>query len=371
MRTPSVLHVITKLDVGGAQTHLVELVLGQVEAGYEVGVVAGRTGPATEHLRDAGVPVRVAAELADAHGRLSLRRAVAEVADSIRQVRPELVHGHSSHGGLTARLAARRVRVPSVYTAHGWPFQRGAAARQRGMSFVGEFIGGHVGDAVIVLTEAERQLALRARVVSARRVFVVPNGIADVPPELRRSRSDWDDRRPTMVMVARFAPPKQQADLIRIAETLTDLPWTLRMVGDGPELTECAGIVATSPSLSDRVEFLGERDDVAVVLAESDIGILWSKYEGLPMSVMEYMRAGLCSVTSDLPGTRVLLGDGAAGVLADTAADLATRLRELLSDRPLLDDFGTAARERFVSSYTREAMVAATETVYATVLSRR
>ena len=69
------------------------------------------------------------------------------------------------------------------------------------------------------------------------------------------------------------------------------------------------------PSLRGRVAFLGHRDDVAEILAASDVGVLWSRYEGLPISVMEYMRAGLCCVASDLPGVRALFGEQSAGLV--------------------------------------------------------
>lgn len=362
-------HVITKLDVGGAQTHVVELALGQVSAGHRVDVVTGLDGPAARRLAASGVPVTVVPELAAAHGRVSQRAALRAVTSALAGVRPDLVHGHSSNGGLAARLAARRLRRPSVYTAHGWPFQRGAPWKQRVMSFAGEFVGGHVGDAVIVLTEAERQRAVRARVVPTARLHVVPNGIADVPAH--QQRASRGGHAPVLVMVARFAPPKLQAELVDTLAQLADRPWTLRLVGDGPQLDVCRARVAAHPGLHDRIEFLGHRDDVADVLAASDIGVLWSRYEGLPISVMEYMRAGLCCVASDLPGTRELFGPERAGIVAVSGDELAAALGTLLGDPARIDELGRRARRRYAARYSVDALVAATEAVYETVLRRR
>jgi glycosyltransferase involved in cell wall biosynthesis len=362
-----VAHVITKLDVGGAQTHVVELALGQVAGGHRIDVVAGVGGPAADRLTALGVPVLIVPELGDSRGRVSQRAAVAAVTLALGRIAPDLVHGHSSNGGLAARMAARRLRLPSVYTAHGWPFQKGAAWKQRLMSFAGEFVGGHLGDAVIVLTEAEQRRARRARVVPGDRLWVVPNGIADVPPELRRT-GPLGDRAPTLVMVARFAPPKLQTELVVALAELADEPWTLRLVGDGPQLDECRSAVERL-GLGGRVEFLGHRDDVAEVLASSDIGVLWSRYEGLPISVMEYMRAGLCCVGSDLPGVRELLGrDG--GMVARSAVGLGEALRRLFADRTDIDALGTTARNRYVERFSAESMVAATDAVYAAVRAR-
>jgi glycosyltransferase involved in cell wall biosynthesis len=364
-----VAHVITKLDVGGAQTHVVELAVGQAAAGYRIDIVAGRGGPAAERLAAAGLAVRIVPELGASHGRLSQRAALSAVTRALGAIRPDLVHGHSSNGGLHARLAARRLRLPSVYTAHGWPFQKGAQWRQRIMSFAGEFVGGHVGGAVIVLTEAERDRAARARVVPRSRLWVVPNGISDVPPDLRRRRT-FVDGEAALVMVARFAPPKLQAELAAALAAATDVPWRLRFVGDGPELAASRAQVEATPSLRGRVEFLGHRDDVADILAGSDVGILWSRYEGLPISVTEYMRAGLCCVASDLPGVRALFGDEPAGLVVASDDQLPGTLVALLTTPGRLDTFGQRARARFESRYSVDAMVAATANVYAGSVGR-
>lgn len=364
--TFDVAHVITKLDVGGAQTHVVELALGQVAAGHRVSVVAGLGGPAAQRLADEGVPVRIVAELGSSHGRLSQWAAFGAVHAALAANPAEIVHGHSSNGGLAARIAARRLKLPSVYTAHGWPFQKGASWKQRAMSFGGEFLGGHLGDAVIVLTEVERDRAVRGRVVPAGRLWIVPNGIHDVRPAQQRG-GPLGERTPVLVMVARFAPPKQQTELVAALAGLVELPWVLRLVGDGPELASCRAM-ATSAGLLERVEFLGHRDDVADVLANSDIGVLWSRYEGLPMSVLEYMRAGVCCVGSELPGVRELLGD--AGVVAASASELRAALRTLLASPDQIDELGARARRRYVEHFSAEAMVSATDEVYAAITGR-
>jgi glycosyltransferase involved in cell wall biosynthesis len=357
-----VAHVITKLDVGGAQTHVVELALGQVAAGYRTDLVSGSSGPAAQRAIDAGIPVRIVPELGSSYGRVSQRGALTAVTEAIQEIRPDVVHGHSSHGGLHARLAARRLRLPSVYTAHGWPFQRGAPWEQRLLSIAGEWVGGHIGSAVIVLTDAERDRALTARIAPRDRLWVIPNGIGDVPQAARRTRT-FGGRPAALVMVARFAPPKLQAALVAQLATVVDLPWTMQFVGDGPDLPICRAEVDARPSLHGRVFFLGHRNDVAEILATSDIGMLWSRYEGLPISVLEYMRAGLCCIGSDLPGVRALFGAEGAGVVA-AASDLPGVLTDLLTAPGRLDELGTKARARYESQYSVSAMVAATGQVY-------
>jgi glycosyltransferase involved in cell wall biosynthesis len=365
-----VAHVVTKLDVGGAQTHVAELAIAQRSNGIDVRVIAGLDGPAADRARAAGINVAIVDQLGSAHGRLSQRAALNGVRRALAADVPDIVHSHSSHAGLVARLAARRDGYHSVYTAHGWPFQAGAAWKQRIASFVGEFVGGHVGDAVICLTEAEAERARRARVVPRTRIWVVPNGIADVPRSLRRQGPVDPVAGLVMVMVARFAPPKLQQELLTTLEALDERAWTLRLVGDGPGLADCRSLVSTSAVLATRVELLGHRDDVPEILASSDVGLLWSRYEGLPISVMEQMRAGLACVASDLPGTRVLFGDEPAGVVAASSDDLLSVLVDLLKDSSRVEQLGAAARCRYELAYTSDAMMTATNEVYAAVTGR-
>jgi glycosyltransferase involved in cell wall biosynthesis len=362
-----ILHVITRGDVGGAQTHVAQLAAHQSEAGDDVTILAGVDGPAVRSAQHRGVAVEIVPSLGDARASGSLRRAHRDVTSCLRAVSPDVVHGHSSHGGLLARLAARRVGIPSVYTAHGWPFQRGAPWRQRLSSYVGELVGGHVGAAVVCLTPAEAALARRSRVVSRSRLWVVPNGLEDVPVEARRRPGEPGDL-VRMVMVARFAPPKLQLELVDLLATVADLPWELILVGDGPQREACEA--RSMASFGDRVRFLGHRDDVPSLLAGCDVGLLWSGYEGMPLALLEAMRAGLCCVANDLAGVRFLFGDDAAGVVVPREpAAFESSFRSLLADPDRVRRLAAAARQRYEEEFTIATMAERIRTLYESVLA--
>lgn len=352
-----VLHVITKGDVGGAQTHVVELAAEQHRRGSTVHVAAGCDGPALDRVRAAGIEVTILDDLGHSIAPSADRAAVREIQEVIRAFAPDVVHAHSSKGGLLARLAARRERVPSVYTAHGFPFQAGAPFTQRTMSLVGEWVGGHVGSAVICLTMEEAALARRWHIAPSASIHVIPNGL----PDTNTQRTTPVDRPPRIVMVARFAPPKRQQELIEVLNRLGDLDWEMVFVGDGPMLS--AAQESASP-LGARVRFLGHRNDVQDLLADCDVAVLWSGYEGMPVALMEAMRAGLCCVASDLPGVRALFGEPPAGLTAATDVSLEHALRSVLTDPELLDSFAAAARHRFTESFTIEKMVDEIDAIY-------
>jgi glycosyltransferase involved in cell wall biosynthesis len=357
-----VTHVITKGDVGGAQTYVVELATAQKGVGFDVDVVAGCDGPAMDRLRTAGVTVTIESDLGRSVALRADRLAVASLRRRFSASKPDIVHAHSSKGGLLARVAARWEGVPSVYTAHGFPFQRNAPFLQRSMSVVGEWVGGHLGDAVICLTEDEADLARRWRIARPEGIHVVANALPDNAPVRTASRSEHAE----LLMVSRFAPPKQQQRLIEVLSTMLDLPWTISFVGDGPDFD--AGRRLGASLLGERARFLGHRDDVTELSANSDVSILWSRYEGMPMALLESMRAGLCCVASDLPGVRELFGRPPAGLTAASEAELATVLRSILRDPARRDQLGSAARTRFEDAFTMDRMSAAIAQIYRSVI---
>lgn len=359
-----ILHVITRGDVGGAQTQVLELATAQLARGHDVSIAAGSPGAMVATAAERGVRVVEIDELVRSVSLLADVRAVGRVRDVIEAERPDVVHAHSSKAGLLVRLAARRHRVPTVYTAHGWPFQRGAALPQRVVSWVGEWVAGHWWGEVICLTGVERDRAVRARVVPRDRLHVVANGLPDLHIERRERRAD----RVVVVMVARVAPPKDHAGVMRALASLGDRRVVVRFVGGGPGFDDAVAL-ADELGLGERVEFLGDRDDVARQLADADIGLLWSRYEGMPLAVLEAMRAGLPVVVNELPGAVELLGT--CGVVVPHApAALADALRRLADDPSRSEELGACGRRRFVEHFSVERSERATGEVYAAAISR-
>ena len=349
-----VLHVVTKADVGGAQTYVLELATAQMASGDTVAISAGSVGVMAAEAERRGLTVMSSPHLHREIGLRSELAALRGLREQIAEFSPDVVHAHSSKAGVLVRVATRR-RVPAVYTAHGWPFQAGAPLAQRMVSWLGETLAAHWWGEVICLTDAEKALARRWRVVSPRRLHVVPNGLPDVEEHLRADLRVREPGAPVViVMVARFAPPKSQRRVLDAVTAMRPGGWRLDLVGDGPQLEECRA-AATALGLDDRVRFLGHRDDVGELLLASDIGLLWSRYEGMPLALMEAMRAGLACVANDLDGTRLLLADGASGLLVPFEdGALTTVLQRLVDDSDGRRGLAAAARARFENLFSIE-----------------
>jgi glycosyltransferase involved in cell wall biosynthesis len=207
----------------------------------------------------------------------------------------------------------------------------------------------------------------------------VPNGIRIPTPatpatraEVRRELGLADDD-VVAVMVARLAPLKGHDVLLRaLARIAPDQP-RLRvvLVGDGPLAGELTAL-AEELRITDRVVFTGLRRDVPRLLAASDLGVLPSKHEGVPMSVIEQMAAGLPVVASAVGGLPDIVRDGEEGHLvpAGDLDALTRRLGELVGDDGLRHAFGKAARLRAERDFSIETTARCCERMISDLLGR-
>ena len=360
-----VLHAITSGDAGGAQSHVLAL-CEALAPSAELSVAIG-SGTGTSHLgrqlAAAGVRAIHLAQMRNSTSPLQLLRACGELGPLIRDVRPDIVHAHSSFAGAAARLAARRAGVPAVYTVHGFGFKPQARSPARQAAWFGEALFAPLTASMICVSRDEARLAARLP-LAARHVVVIPNGLPDVA-----WRADPAREPATLAMVARLAPPKRP-DVLLAAMQLLSARAGLELVGDGPLR---AGLESQARRLGlPGVAFSGNVQDVAQRLAGHGIFVLLSDHEGLPISVLEAMRAGLAIVASRLPGIAEMVSDGESALLVDNQPRaVSAALDRLLADPALRARLGAAARARYEREFQASVMASKVLEVYASVLARR
>lgn len=359
-----ILHVITRSEVGGAQA-VVLAYLRSLRNRVDLALATGDEGFLADEARALGVTVFVVPELVPEISPRLDWQAVRALNHVIREYKPDLVHAHSSKAGVVGRLAASLAKVPSVFTAHGFAFTENACVRRRIIAIVSEWIAARLGRAVIAVSDYDSDLAVRCRVLVRNRVCVIHNGIADV--SFRAALAVGTSV--NIVMVARFAKPKAHDCLLRALNGLEG-DFKLWLIGDGPDI-EQARADSVRLALSDRVVFMGARNDVPELLAKAHLFVLASNYEGLPISILEAMRAGLPVVASDVGGVCESVCDGENGFLVPRGdvPTLRQRLQRLISNETLRVEMGAASRRRYVEEFTVERMVSKTLAVYEKVLS--
>jgi glycosyltransferase involved in cell wall biosynthesis len=339
---PRVLLLITLAEVGGAQSYVAALLPALAER-YDVVLAAYGEGPLVEEAARTGarfVPLqhvrRPIHPLRDLAGFVELTRL-------FRRERPEVVHASSSKAGVLGRLAAAATRVPvRFFTVHGWAFSAYSGAASL-LYRVLDRLMAPLTTVTICVSEQELAAGLEAGTCSAERSVVIHNAV-DVAAA---PRSRHDRLVPRLIAVGRLKAPKDFLTLVRALARLPEGGFEVMLVGDGPDRGEVEDELRKL-GVEGRVKLAGERSDVPALLADSDVFVLSSRSEGLPVSVLEAMAAELPVVASNVGGLGELVVDGETGVLVppgDPEA-LAEALGRLIGDRELRRRLGAAGRAR-------------------------
>jgi predicted dehydrogenase len=169
-----------------------------------------------------------------------------------------------------------------------------------------------------------------------------------------------------LLTVARFSAQKDHATLIAAMPVIVAAhpDAVLLLVGTG-EAQDAARHLVETLGMAAQIRFLGQRDDIADLMAAADLFVLPSRFEGLPLAVLEAMAAGLAVVATRIGGTLEALGKDHPHLTAPgDAAGLAQNIIALLHDPPALQALGDAGRQRFSKHFQAERMAAETEAIY-------
>lgn len=366
-----ILYVITKSEIGGAQTHLMEVVRYMYHAGHDVLVVTGTTGWLTNELAAIGVDYKILPDLVREINPAKEIKTIDYICRILEDKQPDIIHCHSSKAGIVGRIAGAIKNIPAVFTAHGWAFTSGISLAKRIIYVAIEHMMLGITKRVICVSEFDRQLAKRCFLHNYNRIVTVHNGIVDkkfISSTVREYTLPLN-----LVSVARFSHQKNNMELIRAVEQINKLYFgslQLNMVGDGPLLSEAQAYV-TSHKLEDDVHFLGSRTDVDDILNQNDIFCLISNYEGLPISIIEAMRAKMPIVASDVGGVNELVQNGVNGFLIPRGniSELVEKLKYILDHKELIKFMGETSRKIYEEEYTADRMNQKILSVYNEVIA--
>lgn len=360
-------YLITRMDeYGGAQIHVRDLSLWLKGQGHEPVILAGWPGRVSDFVESQGIEFIEIPNLVRPIDPVKDMRAVQEIRSALEHVKPDLISCHSSKAGLLGRVAAKLAGVKSVFTAHGWAFTDGVPTAQKLLYKTIERGAGLISNHIITVSEFDRTLALKAHVARDNKITAIHNGMPVAPCPPRKPITDLPHR---LLMVARFGPQKDHALLLNALAACADIPWVMEFVGGGDDFEMRK--LCDALGLEDRVTFMGEREDVADIMARSDVYFLISKWEGFPRSILEAMRSGLPVIASDVAGVKESVVDGVTGYVVQPGDQeaLAKTIRTALSNPQKLCEMGLNGRARFEQNFTFLTMAAKTVDLYKRVIS--
>lgn len=363
-RRPRVLIVVTLAEVGGAQTYVMRLVPALTDR-FEVAVAAWGPGPLRAAVEAAGARYVALQHVRRPVSPLHDLLGVVELIRLCRQFRPDIVHTNSSKAGILGRFAAALagVRV-RIFTVHGWAFAQHHGASSRLYLWL-DRLARPLTTAFICVSEQTRTEGIAAGTCTPDRTVVIANAVdVDATPQ-----SALGGDPPRVVTVGRFKEPKDFVTLVRALARCT-APFRALVAGDGPDRPAVEAAIRESAT-GERVELLGERDDVPELLAAADVFVLSSRSEGMPMSVLEAMAAGLPVVATAVGGIPELVESGVTGLLvpAGDVDALAAALNDVLGNAALRRSLGDAGRQRATERFDVAAFREAHLSLYRAMLA--
>jgi glycosyltransferase involved in cell wall biosynthesis len=276
-----------------------------------------------------------------------------------------LVHAHSAKAGVLARVAARLVRRPAVYTPHGFPFVGEMSVGRRQFGVLVERALAPATAALICVCEFERELAGQKR-LQPRRMAMVYNGCPPCSDD-----GDPADMPPGLIVgtVSTLRPAKALDCILHaMSAVMAAVPEArLVIVGEGPLESE---LHANAASLDVDVTWLPFKQPPARYLRSFDVYVLSSAWEAFPIAVLEAQACGVPQVVTAVGGTResVVPETGIVVPPRDSHA-LAEAIIQLLRDPQRRAAMSDASRARHAERFTVERMAASTAAVYDRVLT--
>jgi len=364
-----VLHLIGSLDPGGAETLVAQIAARERAAGHDHRIAhLGNAWLAAEAERR-GIPQETLPSRALYRSNLTLPLFVLGLARRIDRIKPDVVHAHLFGMTVAGAWAARRARVPCVATIHDRYYL--VEKRRRGWMLARTGLDGR-------LIAVSEDVARTIRDTSGLGARVIPNGVdvAAIRPDpairrVVRAELGAKDDEPILITVGRLERVKRHDILLEALARLraNGDPAKLWIVGDGSE-REATAAAARALGLGDAARLLGHRDDTPRLLAAADLFVLSSDSEGMPVSLLEAMAAGLPAVARAVGGVPEVVVDGETGLLIDSAdpAVLAGRFADALVPARR-SAFGEAARRRAETHFSIEEMLAKHRALYAAVVN--
>jgi len=381
-----VVHFITRLIIGGAQENTLLTVEDQQRIhGDEVTLITGPglgpEGSLEDRARRGGIDIRIIPELRRSIHPLRDWKSFRRLLELLKEIKPEVVHTHSTKGGIVGRAAAARLGIPAVHTVHGASFHRGQPWLGYHIAVAAEKWAHARCQKVISVCDAMTDQYVAAGLGPREKYVTIYSGM-EVEPFLNpprpreevRAQFGFEPGDVVIGKVARLFELKGHEYVIRAAPEVIRQNPSVRFlfVGDGIFRERFESEIAQA-GFSDRFVFTGlvPPDRIPELIAAMDIVVHTSLREGLARVLPQGLIAGKPVVSYDIDGAREVAIPGETGYLLppESVDELAAALCELAGDADLRQRLGNTGRERFTDQFRHETMTRRIREVYSEIIA--
>ncbi|MCK9582252.1 MAG: glycosyltransferase family 4 protein [Endomicrobiales bacterium] len=376
MRKIKVCHIITQLELGGAQLATLHTVSKLNKDIFEVSLISGIGGILDETAKQ--IPdiknyfvkelVRQISPLNDIICTYKLWRL-------LKFIKPEVVHTNSSKAGILGRIAAKLACVPvTIHTFHGFGFNDYEGKLKKTIFLMSEKLIAPITDKFIAVSNDNISTAIAKHIGKKDKYVLIRCGIktsryfenkADV--EALKKSLNIPANKSVITTIGPFKPQKNLLDYIRVA---SEVLWKnanciFLVVGDGKGRCELE-MEIKALALENKVLLLGWRKDIPDILAMTNIFVMTSLWEGLPRTILEAMCSSKPVVANAVDGVREIVYEGETGfqITPRDVSTMAEKILYLLNNAEVALRFGQSARNKMTKEFDIDYMVIQQEQLY-------
>jgi len=380
----TLLHLITRLSLGGSARNTIDSAAAAVGAGYRTILATGTSGAemdVTAAADEAGCEVVVIPSYRRQVSPFWDLRALFQTMSLIRRERVQIVHTHTSKAGFIGRLAAYLSRAPAIiHTPHGNIFHDYYGPTLTRCFIALERFAARLADRIVVLTDRGAEEHLARGIGRPHQYVTIPSGVdiqalrGQAPTrEQARKLLGWEHDALYLLGIGRFVPVKGFDIAVRAMPHIVEAIPQVRLclLGDGPEqpILERA---ARELGVADRLTCVGASERVGPYISAADVLVAPSRNEGMGRAIVEAMSLGLPVVATRVGGIPNVVADGGSGYLtpSDDPQALARAIVELLRSPTQRVAFGERGKTR-AEQFSLERMESLLLKLYRDVIAEK
>lgn len=381
---PFIVHIITRLELGGAQQNTLDMCRLLDRSRYRVALISGTGGRLeSEAARISDLDFRLVPELVREVNPIRDYSAFRIIRDHLRQFSedgaPVVVHTHSSKAGILGRFAASSANIPHVFhSVHGFGHPAFSSFFMRQIALMAERIAARKTTRFLPVSNANIDEGNRLRLFGDRKVDLLRSAIdstsyraANLTREAAREELNLPPGIPIVGTISPIKPQKDPLTFVRVAaRVIRNMPEThFLLVGDGEMRGEVES-QARDLGIHRSLTLLGWRDDVPQLLRAMNVFCLTSRWEGLPRVIVQAMASGVPVVATGVDGVLDIVRHGETGHLSPPGdvSSIATGILEFLDNPDRCQEI-TASAAQIVPEFEIERMIEKLDSLYREELS--
>lgn len=372
-----VIHLITQLELGGAQQNTLYTVKHLDPSLFEPHLICGEGGILDEEARALPIPVHFCRSLIREIHPWRDWNTYQEIGNLLRRLKPDIIHTHSSKAGILGRLAGFAAKVPTiVHTYHGFGFhQHQPKPVFHSYRAAEKFACGKTDHLIFVSRDnwdTARQLGLLQNCSASliRSGVEIEELLNKKDPGILRAELGVPPSSKLIGMIGCLKPQKDPVTFVKAADIVTRKNPSAHFVlaGDGVLRPKVAKEIAKM-KYPERFHHLGWRRNVPELLADLDLVVLTSLWEGLPRIIPEATISGVPMIASNIEGNREVILEGRNGTLAEPSSttDFARKILQALDENWKVDP---DTSRQFAIEFDIRNMVRKQEELYLNLSSR-